>query len=279
MQPSKRLLNRLGVYENDDDYLATILFKRILESIGVVNYSKTYYRLRILYSILGGRKKAFRSHSIFGEDAILRMYLPENIGTYLDIGAGLPVKGSNTYFLYKRGWSGTAIDPVPSNIRKHRRKRPRDIQLQVGVSDHSSRDSTTFYEYFANEFSTNSEERVTVLAEKGIKPRKSYEIATIGLDEVLPEVSPLDPFLLDIDIEGDETAILEKVNWKRTKPRIICVEEWKSPIYVKSALRILLEEQGYLLASRAFITSIYVHREYLEAQRSDSETWGDWFSV
>ena len=51
------------------------------------------------------------------EDAILKIYLPEKKGFYLDIGAGRPIKGSNTYFLYIRGWAGVCIEPITVNSK------------------------------------------------------------------------------------------------------------------------------------------------------------------
>ncbi len=42
-------------------------------------------------------------YSQTGEDVLIAKYLPEDTGKYLDIGAGLPIRGSSTYFLYKRG--------------------------------------------------------------------------------------------------------------------------------------------------------------------------------
>ena len=45
-------------------------------------------------------------YSQFGEDAKLKKYLSGEKGFYLDIGSGDPVKGSNTFNLYKMGGEG-----------------------------------------------------------------------------------------------------------------------------------------------------------------------------
>lgn len=270
--------NKLGIDLNNHDFLITQIVKKVIRKSGVANYSKTYYTLRTIYTLVGGRRRIFHSQSIFGEDYILKMYLPESYGSYVDVGAGLPFKGSNTAFLYKQGWSGITIDPLESNISKHKYKRPRDTQLLAAVLSELSTEPLEFYEYYAHEFSTNSLERVQVLKEKGILPRKSYIVEVLELSTILPVVDPLEPFLLDLDIEGNEFGILEGLNWASFRPRVICVEEWRSPIYEKSPVRLLLESQGYLLVSRAFITSIYVHRNYLEQQKDKSDEWSEWYS-
>jgi len=54
-------------------------------------------------------------YSQFGEDQILDKLLPEKKGFFLDIGAGRPIRYSNTYLFYKRGWNGILIDPLTAN--------------------------------------------------------------------------------------------------------------------------------------------------------------------
>jgi hypothetical protein len=71
------------------------------------------------------------------------------------------------------------------------------------------------------------------------------------------------PTLLDIDVEGAELSVLESNDWDKYLPRVIAVEEWTSPIYIATDVRKLLENQGYQLVSRCFLTSIYVHLDYL----------------
>ncbi len=47
--------------------------------------------------------------SQFGEDALLGKILPAH-GFYVDVGVYHPHLYSNTYALYKKGWSGIAIE-------------------------------------------------------------------------------------------------------------------------------------------------------------------------
>ena len=47
----------------------------------------------------------------FGEDILInRFFRKKNDGFYVDIGCYHPIKGSLTYYLYKKGWRGFAVD-------------------------------------------------------------------------------------------------------------------------------------------------------------------------
>ena len=74
------------------------------------------------------------------------------------------------------------------------------------------------------------------------------------------------PTLLNVDVEGSEFDVLMSINWDAYRPRVIAIEEWSSPIYEKTDVRILLENLNYNLVSRCFLTSIYVHQNYFIVQ-------------
>src|SRR5438552_10905195 len=76
------------------------------------------------------------SFSQEGEDLLADEFLGRPpTGFYVDVGALHPVRFSNTYLFYRRGWSGVNIEPSPGASEAFRRVRPRDVTLDVGVSD------------------------------------------------------------------------------------------------------------------------------------------------
>lgn len=258
-----QILQILGVHLDDSSSLANLLVKRLLNLLSIDSSSRTFTFFKRFYRRTGSHINIPKSYSFYGEDLILRKYLPELNGSYLDIGSGNPTLGSNTYFFYKKGWSGITIDPLDRSFRKHQLRRKRDSQLLGVVA--ASTDigaKVIFYEYSADDFSTTSETRYLELLKMGNKPISIREVKVIDLDQLKLSAEPLDPYLLDLDIEGDEFEVLNSINWEAFLPRVISVEEWLSPIYVPTRVRLLLEEKGYVLASRAFITSIYVHGDY-----------------
>jgi FkbM family methyltransferase len=264
MNFSIRLIKKLGATSLDGNSTFINLFtKSILTSLHIRTGSKTFSLIRQIYRKTGKVNKIERSRSSFGEDRVLVKYLPEIEGTFIDIGAGAPINGSNTFLFYERGWQGTTIDAIDALVQQHKKKRPRDNQILACVSN-TGATHLKFYEFLADDFSTTSEIQVEKLKLKGSKPRKEYFVLTITLSSLNHICNPLIPTLLNIDVEGAELSVLESNSWETCKPRVIAVEEWTSPIYVPTEIRIYLERQGYQLVSRCYLTSIYVHQEYLD---------------
>ena len=271
-------LRQLRLEKDPGGSLIKVIAVEFLSRIGITKNSKTYVSIRKLFHLVSRPAVNTQSFSIFGEDKVLRNYLPESNGHYLDIGAGDPKYGSNTYFLYERGWSGVSIEPLIRNFRKHRRKRKRDRQIQACMVSDPSQESVRFYEFIADEFSTDSPERVKKLELSDIYFDNSYVVPAIRIGQLGLTVNPLDPFLLDLDIEGNEFEVLSSIDWSTFKPRVISVEEWESPINLKSAIRKLLESHNYILVSRCVITSIYVHSWYLNMCAKADLARSDWFA-
>lgn len=260
-----RLIRKLGVTSLDGNSTFSNNFgKFILSSFHVKRNSKLYRALRRVYRRTGKVHKIERSRSSFGEDRVLVKYLPEVLGSYIDVGAGAPVRGSNTYLFYERGWRGITIDPIKSLVKMHQKKRSRDIQILSAVGA-SNEKELMFYEFLADDFSTTSLTNVEKLEKIGAIPRRQYFVSTITLSSLHHVCNPKLPTLLNIDVEGAELSVLEGNDWDTCKPRVISVEEWDSPIYEPTKIRIFLEERGYRLASRCFLTSIYVHEDYLQS--------------
>ena len=82
---------------------------------------------------------AIKCYSQEGEDMILRrIFEGQENGFYIDVGAHHPRRFSNTYYFYKQGWRGINIEPNPDALKAFNSDRPKDINLQLGVSDAAS---------------------------------------------------------------------------------------------------------------------------------------------
>ena len=209
----------------------------------------------------------FKSFGQTGEDAILRHWLPEKKGFYVEIGSGKPIADSNTYFLYKRGWSGICVDPILENSRLHKLFRSRDTHLQILIGEMAQLRS--FWEFNSYGFSTANEEVANQLIEsKKVKLLHKSQIRETPLSEIVPLINPLEPSALSIDVEGFEMAVLKSNNWERFSPRIICIEEWELAISVPSEIGKYLLDMGYIWKGWTGLTSFYVHTEYLTKIKS-----------
>src|SRR5579871_4904708 len=79
----------------------------------------------------GRRRASFAQH---GEDVFVTEYFSKQpSGFYLDIGASHPFRLSNTYLLYRSGWKGVTVEPIPRLGNLHRKRRPRDTLMPIGA--------------------------------------------------------------------------------------------------------------------------------------------------
>jgi len=194
---------------------------RIANFFGIRPGSRLFSALVSAYQVLSreGREKRRgyrRVYSQFGEDVILQNLVGNYSGRYVDIGSGHPVRGSNTFALYRKGWSGILVDPISSNVELARKYRPRDTSIQAIVG--STEYEKQFWEYETYEFSTTEMDRVDELGEQGIRPIRTYSMKSITLSSLRLNTSPLDPYVLSIDVEGSEMEVLRGNNWMEFTP-------------------------------------------------------------
>jgi FkbM family methyltransferase len=161
-------------------------------------------------------------YSQFGEDIALLRLLPKK-GIYVDVGAHHPKRYSNTYLLFKQGWSGVNIDPNPETIRLFKAARPFDHNICVGIAEEAG--TLTYYKF--------SDPAVNTFDEKESKRwREKSWITYLGTESV--EVKPLKEVLstldiesidlLTIDAEGMDLSVLRSLDWERSAPRVVVVE-------------------------------------------------------
>jgi len=75
------------------------------------------------------------SYSVEGEDRVLSCLLEfKKSGFYIDVGAHHPIRFSNTYLFYLKGWNGLNLDAMPGSMKLFEDIRPRDINLQIPIS-------------------------------------------------------------------------------------------------------------------------------------------------
>jgi FkbM family methyltransferase len=215
------------------------------------NFLKTFYTARFLFP---------KFYSQTGEDMILNQMLGSRKGVYIDIGSGRPIWYSNTYYFYRRGWSGVLIDPIWQNIKYSRYLRPRDIAILGVVADKES--DGTFYEFNSYEYSTLDESVYRKRLAAGLEFKSSYPVKTINFDSIIKQVDKNSLIVLSIDTEGYEMQILNDINFETFTPSIILVEELKLPKKNSSQVYDLLTENRYGLYAFTGYTAIYTHQTF-----------------
>lgn len=200
-----------------------------------------------------------------GEDVIIAKLLEtKQNGFYIDIGAHHPYRFSNTYLLYKHGWKGINIDPLPGGMSAFQMNRTRDINLEVGVGEKSG--SLTYFEFAdsaLNTFDPQTAARVHKSGQSHMLQQLTVEVQTLKeiTDKWLPEDVTVD--VMDIDVEGSELAVLRSNDWQRVLPVVICVEYLsQDPVekVLKSELATYLHKKGYSLHARTVNTLLFKRR-------------------
>jgi hypothetical protein len=239
------------------------LFKQIYNLIPeklriYIQKTEINFYLYAIYSFLISYTQKFYSQT--GEDKLLSIYLPELNGRYIDVGAGQPVRGSNTYYFYKRGWSGILIDPLRFNQKLNHIFRKRDIKLESIIALRN--EFLNFYEFYPGEYSTTVKKVADNLVERNIKLKNTYKIRCLPLGSLDILMKTTKPSLLSIDVEGMDMHVLKSNNWKKTSPRVVCIEE-DPPIRSESEISEYLKTVGYKYVNTTGTSSVYVHKLYL----------------
>jgi len=150
-----------------------------------------------------------QSFSQFGEDQFLLERFKDRKGFYIDIGGNHPIRGSNTYALYRNGWEGLVVEPIERFYDKQRRRRPRDIQVNAAVG--SSSGDMTFYEMIPSVLSTCEFDVAKEVLSAGrgrLLNEYSVRLATVA-DLYRMQMSPRPVSLLCVDTEGHDLAVLQ----------------------------------------------------------------------
>jgi FkbM family methyltransferase len=227
---------------------------------------RTRFRDRYLFLLVhlkgllvhGFRRTAYGQ---WAEDILIGGLVTSPHGTYVDVGAFHPMHYSNTYLLYKRGWSGVVIDPNPSARTLFRLHRPRDVFMQVGVGVREpQKPYYVFNHQSCNTFSEAHRDRM--LARSFMRQVDTIPVDIEPLSTLLERAHVLHVGVLNIDVEGMNLAVLESNDWARVVPKLICVEDDDLTVgsaTVESPIHAYLSERGYTLRARAGQSSIYTH--------------------
>lgn len=205
---------------------------------------------------------AIKSYSQEGEDMVLRrIFEGQPVGFFVDVGAHHPCRFSNTYFFYKCGWSGINIEPNPDAISAFQSIRPRDINLQFGVSD--SPGQLTYYQFDEPALNTFDHEIVkSRLARTPYKLKTTSEVSVKRLDAILAEHLPENTKIdfISIDVEGFDFAVLKSNDWDLYRPKCVLVEMLNASLEdaMRGDIYQFMKNQKYVLFAKTYNTLFFL---------------------
>jgi hypothetical protein len=241
---SKKIKDRLMMY-----------FKKLFL---ILFYSKPARSILPFYYLTKHQK----SYSQEGEDMVLqRMFENQKTGFYVDIGAHHPVRFSNTYHFYKRGWRGINIDAMPGSMSLFNIFRRRDINLEIPISNESKvLDYYIFNEPALNGFSKELSEKRD--GDKGtFKILNVVKLRTSTLREILMQHMPAHQEIdfMSVDVEGLDLEVLKSNDWKSYRPRYLLIEIYDLDLnrIEDNSIYKFLKSYNYELVSKCVYTCIF----------------------
>jgi FkbM family methyltransferase len=235
---------------------------------------KSFIKKAIVDIIPDSIKRAIRnpyinsnvSYSQEGEDLILeRIFGKKAKGFFIDVGAHHPVKYSNTYIFYLKGWRGINIDAMPGSMEVFNELRPDDINIECPISD--DEEELTYYIFNEPALNTFSEEEAK--KKDGIenfKVTRTEKLRTKKLANVVAEYLPNGQGVdfISIDVEGLDLRVLKSIDWNVIKPKIILVEDLSRDleiIFEKGEVRKYLQTKGYKIFAKTVNTVFFKFEE------------------
>ena len=201
-----------------------------------------YYRPKILFNK--------RTYSMYGEDLIIdKFFRKKRKGFYVDVGCYHPLDGNNTCLLYKKGWSGMNIDVNALSIELFNQARKDDHNINVAVSNKSKKIKIYFRKKI-NMLNTVDKNFAKSNFKKGYNTTSiKSETLKLILDKSKFKNKKID--FLNLDIEGNELNALKSLDFKKYKPRLVCVEihnqekMLKGDYYKRNPIYKFLRKKGY----------------------------------
>ena len=168
-----------------------------------------YFNIFVRYKILKANRKTY---SQFGEDLFIESFFKDQkTGKYVDLGAFHPMRLSNTYLLYKKGWSGTNVDLNPIAIDLFNIARKKDKNICSLLSD---QDNVLKETYFDHEWSAAN----SIVPDNALSFKKKMKTSTF--ENLINNNFDF----LNIDLEGHDYNVLKTINLNKFHPKLICIE-------------------------------------------------------
>lgn len=201
------------------------------------------------------------SYSQSGEDLILNcIFMSKEKGFYIDVGANHPTKDSNTYFFYKKGWTGINIDALPEAMNLFRKQRKYDINIEAGISD--IEDILNFYIFKESSYNTFNEKIIDEI-KKVTQLEDVKKISVKPLCSILSQLNISSIDFMSVDVEGLDLNILRSNDWNNFRPKVVLVEDLSFGIDISNnSIYEYLHTLGYVYFCKTVTNAFYIEQDF-----------------
>ncbi len=214
---------------------------------------KFFYFFYKLLKILRNKKPSYH-YGEFAEDIFVDRILKNiNKGIYVDVGCYHPYKGSLTCKLYQKNWHGINLDISKTSIDLFKISRKRDINLNLAVADYDG-------EIFYYENSPINQQNSLI---KSNDKQKKIKIKCNTLNKIFNENNISNFDYLNIDVEGAETKVINGIDLKKFKPKLISIENNDLLItdYMQSEIYKTLIKNNYVFLNKIGVTNFFITKD------------------
>lgn len=226
------------------------IFREFIVNTPFIN--KIYFYLKIIKK---SKKRYYYGEN--SEDVLINSFFrKKKQGVYLDIGCYHPIRASLTYGLFKKGWSGINVDISKNTINLFNICRPKDLNLNIGISDENL-ETEYFQAGIINQANSLNE----------INNAKKVKIKTVNLDTLIEKYQIKKIDYLNIDAEGLDYKVISGFSLKKIRPILITIEDFNNQNYdiknlMKNEINDFFYNKNYFLYSRTYCTSFYIDNKY-----------------
>jgi FkbM family methyltransferase len=201
---------------------------------------------------------AFISYSQFGEDRVIAGLLSSESGFYLDIGANHPIRYSNTFMLYCRGWRGILVEPNAALCDSLRKIRINDIVVNAAVNSQDG--EVEMYFSKRSDLISGVGPQTTGPWQRSVEDCEVRSVPAFTVSNLLDRYAPNRTVdFMNIDVEGHEMACLAGVDFGRHQIDLIAIEMHGFRVGAPSSSEVwsFLESVGFHLIAYCPPTGIF----------------------
>ena len=195
-----------------------------------LNFVKKYPAFKkfyFFYNIYIRNYKFLKNGSQFQEDKFILEYFPKgHKGSYLDIGCFHPTRHNNTFLMYKKGWKGINIDMNPLSIELFDFCRPRDINLNLPISNDNLEKKVYFLGDLNTQNTLDKNQLNFLKSHHNVKDNEIVEkkIKTQNINSILDQFAFYNIDFMNLDVEGHEIEVLKSIDFNKIDIKFLSVE-------------------------------------------------------
>ncbi len=220
--------------------------RRLAEKLNDEKSRKRGPIVRRLHEVRGMLQTGYSYTSQAGQDLVVDQVMKgKRGGTFVDVGGYDGVTGSNTFFLEThRGWTGTLVEPVPTQLAKAevvRRCTCQGIAVAAQEGEADFIEISEGYTQMSGLADTYDKRLLSTVRKNKQHKENTLKVKTKTLSSILKEAGTPDPDFVSLDIEGGELACLKAFPFAEHNVAIWAIENNTGTPDIKK----LMDENGY----------------------------------